>query len=128
VSASTIDTIKRVYKAFETRDFGVIGEVFDPGVEIRQSELLPWGGQFKGHEGAVEFFTGLLGHIDPQLTVERLIDAGDRIVEVGRSVGSTVAGGVHFDVPELHLWQVRAGKVTSMEIYIDVPAMLKALG
>ncbi|MFG1874821.1 nuclear transport factor 2 family protein [Sphaerisporangium sp. NPDC049003] len=126
MSDSNVDIIKRVYDAFQTRDFGVIGEVFDPQVEIHQSERLPWGGHFKGHEGAVAFFTGLLGHIDPRLTVEQIIDAGDHVVEIGRTIGHTTAGAP-FDLPETHVWELSGGKIVRMEIYIDTPAMLAIL-
>ncbi|WP_405140902.1 nuclear transport factor 2 family protein [Sphaerisporangium sp. NBC_01403] len=126
MSNSNVDIIKRVYDAFQTRDFGVIGELFDPQVEIHQSELLPWGGHFKGHEGAVAFFTELLRNIDPQLTVERLIDAGDHVVEIGRTAGLTAAA-VPFDLPEIHVWEFSGGKIVRMEIYIDTPAMLAHL-
>ncbi|GII52569.1 ketosteroid isomerase [Planotetraspora thailandica] len=127
MAESNVEIIRRVYDAFVTRDFAVIAELFDPEIEIFQSDALPWGGNFKGHEGAVTFFTTLLQHIDSQVTAERLIDAGDHVVEVGRTAGRTVGTQTPFDVPEFHVWQLRGGKVIRLESYIDNPAMLAAL-
>jgi ketosteroid isomerase-like protein len=127
VSSSDLDVIKRVYAAFETYDFGVIEEVFDPEVEIWQSELLPWGGRFTGHQGAVAFFSGLLSHVKTAVTVDQLIDAGDHVIEVGRTAGTAIATGASFDVPEIHVWRLREGKVISMHAYIETPAVLVAL-
>lgn len=127
MASDNLQIIKQIYTAFETKDFGIIEAVFAADVEIVQSELVPWGGRFSGHQGAVAFFTGLLAHIDPHLTVEQTVDAGDHVVEVGRTSGRTVAAGTPFDVAEIHVWRLHEGKVVSMQVYLDVPAMLAAL-
>ena len=69
-------------------------ERLHPDVEIRQTELVPWGGHYRGHEGAREFFGRVLGAIDSTVTVERFIDAGDHVAAVGRTRGRTRAGDV----------------------------------
>ncbi|MFC9897263.1 nuclear transport factor 2 family protein [Nocardia sp. NPDC127579] len=124
---SDLDTIAQVYQAFTTRDFGVIPRLFDPDIVIAQADELPWGGHFRGHAGAVEFFTTLLAHLDSTVDSQQMFAAGDRVVQVGRTTGTTVPGGIAFDVPEVHVWQLRAGRITSYEAYIDTPAMLAAL-
>jgi ketosteroid isomerase-like protein len=48
-------------------------------------------------------------------------------VQTGRTRGTVVANGAAFDVPEVHVWERRAGKVVRFEAYIDTPAMLEAL-
>jgi ketosteroid isomerase-like protein len=37
------------------------------------------------------------------------------------------ATGVEFDVPEVHIWTIRDGKVAAANFYIDTPLMLEAL-
>ncbi|MFG1791350.1 nuclear transport factor 2 family protein [Nocardia sp. NPDC049149] len=112
--------------AFEARDFTVINRVFDPDIEIRQTAQLPWGGHHRGHPGAVEFFSTLLAHIDSKVVPERMFVAGDAIVQVGRTVGTTKQGTA-FDVEAVHIWQLRSGRVVGFQAYIDTPAMLAAL-
>lgn len=38
------------------------------------------------------------------------------------------ANGASFDIPEVHVWELRDGKVVRYHVYIDTPAMLEALG
>jgi ketosteroid isomerase-like protein len=70
----------------------------------------------------------VLGAIDSAVNVERLIDAGDHVVAVGRSRGRTRAGGVAFDLAVVHVWTVEDTRIARLEVYIDTPPMLQALG
>ncbi|WP_378740693.1 nuclear transport factor 2 family protein [Nocardia brasiliensis] len=124
---SSLDIVARVYQAFDTRDFGVIPRLFDPDIAINQTAELPWGGHYRGHAGAAKFFTTLLAHIDSTVTAEQLFAAGDDVVQIGRTVGTTIPGGIEFDIPEVHLWHLRDGRIIGYDAYIDTPAMLTAL-
>ncbi len=57
-----------------------------------------------------------------------MFQAGNRVVQYGRTVGTVRATGVSFDLPECHVWTVDDGRVTKAEFFIDTPAMLDALG
>ena len=92
-----------MYDAFARRDGPAIFARLHPDVEFRQTELLPWGGHYRGHEAAREFFTRLREAIDSAVTVERLIDAGDHVVAIGRTRGRALASGTAFDVPIAHV-------------------------
>ncbi|MFJ4658934.1 nuclear transport factor 2 family protein [Nocardia sp. NPDC088792] len=127
MSHTNLDIIAQVYHAFDTRDFGVIPRLFDPGIEIHQTAELPWGGIYRGHEGAIEFFTTLLAAIDSKVSSEYLFAAGEDVVQIGRTAGTTRSGGVPFDVPEVHVWHLRAGRVVGYDAYIDTPVLLAAL-
>jgi ketosteroid isomerase-like protein len=122
-----IATVQRVYEAFKTRDTNAIQEVFAPDIKIAQSAELPWGGEYEGHDGAFTFFLTLLEHIDSQVTTESLFAAGDHVVQTGRTRGKVLANGATFDISEVHLWELREGKIVRYQVYIDTPAMLEAL-
>ncbi|MFI6869549.1 nuclear transport factor 2 family protein [Nocardia sp. NPDC050406] len=127
MSDSDLDLIAQVYRAFDTRDLTLVERLFAPDIQIRQTTELPWGGHYRGRPGAVEFLTKLLAHVDSKVLHERTFQAGDRVVQIGRSVGNTLAGNA-FDVPEVHVWQVRDGLVVGFEAYVDTPALRAALG
>ncbi|MGW6118486.1 nuclear transport factor 2 family protein [Nocardia sp. NPDC055165] len=127
MSHPTLDIIAEVYRAFDSRDFGMIERLFDPDIDIDQAADLPWGGRHHGHAGAVGFFTTLLAHIDSKVISEHMFAAGEDVVQVGRTVGTTVPGGVEFDLPEVHIWHLRQGRIVGFDAYIDTPAMLAAL-
>ncbi|WP_433603082.1 nuclear transport factor 2 family protein [Nocardia sp. CA-135953] len=127
-SHPNLDLIARAYQAFDDRDYSVIPRVFDPEIEINQAAELPWGGHHHGHRGAVEFFTTLLAHIDSKVTCEHLFAVGDAVVQSGRTSGTTRTAGTAFDVPEVHVWSLREGRVVGFDAYIDTPAMPATLG
>jgi uncharacterized protein len=123
-----IATIQRVYDAMKSRDANALEEHFAEDITIRQSPELPWGGDYEGRDGAFTFFLTLVEHIESQVTTESLFAAGDQVVQTGRTRGRVVANGASFDVPEVHVWELREGKVVRFNAYIDTPAMLAALG
>lgn len=127
MSESNVDTVRRMYDAFGARDADVMQELFAADVEVSQASELPWGGEYRGHDGAFTFLLKLTEHIDSQVAIESLFAAGDRVVQTGRTRGTVRANGAPFDVAEVHLWQLRDGQVVRFEAYIDTPAMLEAL-
>jgi uncharacterized protein len=128
VSAAGVRIVREMYDAFARRDAAAVLERLHADVEIRQTELVPWGGHYQGHAGAREFFGRVLGAIDSTVTVERLIDAGDHVAAVGRTRGRTRGAGAAFDVAVVHVWTVRDTLIAGLEVYIDTPAMREALG
>jgi ketosteroid isomerase-like protein len=127
-AGNNLAVIRRIYEAFATRDTSVIQELLASDVKISQSAELPWGGEYEGHDGAFTFFLKLLESIESQVTTESLYAAGDHVVQTGRTRGKVLANGATFDVPEVHIWELRDGKVVRYQVYIDTPAMLDALG
>ncbi len=123
----SVSVVKAVYDAYARRDIGAIFDLFHPEVEIRQTELLPWGGRYHGHEGLRAFLGRLTQAIDSRVEHDELIDAGDRVVSVGRTRGQVRANGAPFDVAAVHVFTIADGKVRRYEAYIDTPAMLRAL-
>jgi SnoaL-like domain len=73
------------------------------------------------------FFLTLVEHIESEVTTESLFAAGDHVVQTGRTRGTVRANGASFDIPEVHVWELRDGKIVQYQSYIDTPAMLEAL-
>lgn len=122
-----VELVRRLYVALEAVDLETILEIFDPEVEVHQTEELPWGGDFQGHDGLGRFFGLLRENITSTVTVQAVYAAGDEIVQMGRTAGTVNATGAPFDVQEMHLLTIRDGKVVRFEAHIDTPAMLDAL-
>ena len=121
------DVVARIYDAMAARDLDTLLTLLDPSVTVWQTELLPWGGSYEGIEGFGEFALKLIGTITSAVEIERLYEAGDHVVQSGRTRGTVNTTGAAFDVAETHVWEVRDGKAVSMRAYIDTPAMLAAL-
>ena len=122
-----IATVQRVYAAMSTGDANALQDAFAPDVKISQGTEVPWGGEYEGLDAAFTFFLTLVEHIESQVTTESMFAAGDHVVQAGRTRGRVLANGATFDVPEVHIWQLRDGKVVRFQVYIDTPAMLRAL-
>ncbi len=121
------DVVARIYDAMHARDLDTLLTLIDPSVTVWQTELLPWGGSYEGVDGFGEFAMKLIGSITSEVEIGELYEAGDHVVQNGRTRGTVNATGAAFDVAETHVWEVRGGKACSMRSYIDTPAMLEAL-
>jgi len=128
MAQSNVEAIQALYRAFLKRELMTILSLVDSGIEIRQSEAVPWGGTYKGLGGLKEFFGKLLENVDSKVEFTEWIESGDSVVAIGRSRGTVLANGNTFDIAIVHVWHLRNGKAILFEPYIDTAAMLKALG
>ncbi len=126
-SDDPVQVIQGLYAAFARRDIDAVFARFHDEITVRQSDELPWGGTYKGKDEAMRFFGTLTSHIDTQVDIDRLIKAGDAVVEVGRTRGRSIATGRDFTIDEVHVWRIRDGKVLSMDAFVDNAEMLAAL-
>ncbi|MHB0951547.1 MAG: nuclear transport factor 2 family protein [Allorhizobium sp.] len=121
-----LDVVRAVYRAYAGRDLAAIQALYHPDCEIYQSDLLPWGGEYRGYSGLQQFFTRLTSTIDTEIVDEQLFETGDRVVSIGRTRGKAWATGRQFELPAVHIYTVREGKIVRYEAYVDTPAMLSA--
>jgi ketosteroid isomerase-like protein len=123
---ANVQIIQELYAAFGRRDFAKIFRVLSPEVEIIQSTELPWGGHFRGHDGARQFFAGLGKNLQSTLAIERYISSGDTVTAIGWTQGTVNATGANFCVAVAHVWKIKDGSVTQAQFLIDHPAMQEA--
>lgn len=126
-STSPIDIVQTIYEGFERNDLDAVLALCAPDVVVIQDPALPWGGTFHGPAGVIDFVTKLTATIDSTVEAEQLFQAGDRVVEYGRTRGTARTNGATFDTSECHLWTIRNGFVQQAEFLIDTPAMLAVL-
>jgi ketosteroid isomerase-like protein len=126
-TTSPLETVNTIYAAFTTNDLDALLSLCAPDTVITQDPALPWGGAFRGPEGATEFVMKLVGTIDSVVTPEVMFVAGHDVVQIGRTAGTVRSNGAAFDISECHVWTVRDGLVTRARFYIDSTAMLEAL-
>ena len=124
---ANVAVVRGAYDAFERGDLPAVFAALHPAIELAQSTEVPWGGVYRGHDGARAFFQALTARIRSRVAVERFVDEGDDVVAIGRTQGTVIATGQPFDVPIAHVWTIRAGLAVSVRFYIDDPAMREAL-
>lgn len=124
---SGLEVVEELYAAFAARDVERALACMADDIVITQDDALPWGGRYEGHDGALTFFGTLVSTIDSAVNHLAMYEAGDTMVQYGRTAGTVKANGASFDVPECHVWRVRDGKLVAGEMLIDSTAMLDAL-
>ena len=122
-----VEKVMEVYQSYAKKRIGAVLLLMSPEVEVVQSTELPWGGHYKGHEGLQQFLGKLNEHVDARVQIDRVIDAGDRVVAIGQTIGTTRTTKVQFEVPVVHVWTFVEGQITRFEAYIDNATMLAAL-
>lgn len=85
------------------------------------------GGTWHRHAGVPPLVGKLRARVTSAAAVERLVDAGDHVIAIGRTKGIVNATGRPFDLPIAPFWERQAGQVTRVRFGIDSPAMLPAL-
>jgi ketosteroid isomerase-like protein len=122
-----VQLVARLYDAFRSRDVPGVLALLAEDISIEQSTEVPWGGSYRGHDGAMQFFATLGGAITSAVTIDHYVDAGDQVVAVGWTRGTVNANGAAFDVPIAHVWQLRGGRAVAVRFCIDNPTMRTAL-
>ncbi len=122
-----VDVVLEIYDAIAATDLEAILRLTSPSIVVEQDPALPWGGRHVGHEGLGDFFVALVSRISSQVTHESIFQAGDEVVQYGRTAGTVLATGATFDIPQCHLWRVVRGRAVEARYFIDSSAMLDAL-
>jgi ketosteroid isomerase-like protein len=125
--ADNVALIRHGYEMFAARDIPGVLELFDRAITWYSPDTVRYGGRYEGPQEVGSFFA-TLGENYSELRVEpdTFIDGGATVVACGRHRGTSRAG-VDFEVPFVHVWTFRDGKVTSFTEYFDTARMNAAL-
>jgi uncharacterized protein len=123
----TVEFFQMLYDAYARRDAATVMAHLSPEIDIYQTELLPWGGRYRGIDEAQRFFKKLGEQIESQVEVSEIIPAGSRVVVLGNTRGKVRATGAPFDVRVAHIYTLTNGKISGVEFFIDTPTMKDAL-
>jgi ketosteroid isomerase-like protein len=124
---SNIEIVQGVYDAYGSKDVDALMAPLHDDFQISASDPLPWGGRFKGRDGMMEFIGKISSFIDSRVDVDEMVEAGDHVIAIGRSAGTIKATGKEYAVRLVDVCEIRDGKVLSIDIYLDTPAILAAL-
>jgi uncharacterized protein len=125
-----INLIKNLYEAFGKGDIDtIIGSLADPLVwRFDAPSAIPYAGEYKTPQEVKEGFFGSLASTqkDYALKTNEFIAQGDKVIMLG-SYGATVnATGKRFDLPLVHVWTIRNGKVERFLNFTDTANVAEA--
>lgn len=128
MSSANLLAVEAAYRAFVSNDFEAFLGLLAEDFTSRQSEGVPWRGLYHGRAGVADLFQRVGKRAQATFTPEEFVDGGDRIVVVG-TARITPHGADRCDIRELHIWGVREGVLTSIDVFLNAPiSLLQALG
>jgi uncharacterized protein len=130
VSEADLQTIRRVYELWNGPD-GMVAAMalFDPGVEYVNPESAVEPGVRRGYDGML----GVLQAVEGSFTdyvheLERLVDAGDKVLAYVTFRARGRDSGAMVEKPEQHVWTLRDGKVVRFAWFHDEGEARKLAG
>jgi len=123
MSEENMEAVRRLFRAVEGRDLAGVLAAYDPEVVIREAESLPYGGVYRGLEGAerhargyAQAWGGLQTPAEYKLGAV-FLDAGDHVVALWRQRGVAAGGSRKFDMPAVSVYRLRGGKVVESQMF-----------
>jgi uncharacterized protein len=123
--------VQRGYHAFASGDTTAALELLDPNVEVAVFTNRPDMNRqtYHGHAGFFENLGEMTDVFDDfRFEVREIAEQGDRLLATVRVTGRGRSSGVEIDSRLFHLWTLREGKATRLEIHNERELAEAALG
>jgi hypothetical protein len=123
------ELVRGVYDAFARGDVPSVLGAMAADMEWHEAEGMPYGGVYHGGEAVVQNVFGPITQdvADFAVTAEEFIASGDAVAAVVRYTGTGKATGKRLDLPVVHVWKVRNGKVEQFRQFIDTAKFLEVV-
>ena len=123
------ELIRSVYQAFARGDVPAVLGAMAADMEWHEAEGMPYGGVYHGGEAVAQNVFGPITQdvVDFAVTAEEFIASGDSVAAVVRYTGTGKATGKKLDLPVVHVWKVRDGKVEQFRQFIDTAKFLEVV-
>ncbi len=145
MSAEAVRIVEQIQEAIVGDDIVAVLEDDEEGQRVRQMlaqlaepdfevvmvgpDYLPQAAERAGPDGFQEAWLDWTSPFESfRIDLERVIDAGDRVVSLVRQTGRTKTGGVEIEASAGAVWTIRDGKLTRVEFHLDREAALRAAG
>jgi ketosteroid isomerase-like protein len=121
--------VRDVYEAFARGDVPAVLGAMAADMEWHEAEGMPYGGVYHGGEAVAQNVFGPITQdvVDFAVTAEEFIASGDAVAAVVRYTGTGKATGKKLDLPVVHVWKVRNGKVEQFRQFIDTAKFLEVV-
>jgi uncharacterized protein len=115
------ELVRAVYEAFGRGDVPAVLGAMAADIEWHEADGMPYGGVYHGGEAVAQNVFGPITQdvVDFAVTAEEFIASGDAVAAVVRYTGTGRATGKELNLPVVHLWKVRNGKVEQFRQFID---------
>jgi hypothetical protein len=121
MSDQSVELVKGVYGAFARGDVPAVLGAFADDIEWCEAEGMPYGGLHRGGDAvAQKVFGPITEDIEGfALVTDEFIASGATVSAVVRYTGTGKATGKALDLPAVHVWDIRDGKLARFRQFID---------
>jgi|SRR5579871_1352110 len=129
MSDQSEELVRDTYQAFGRGDVPAVLGAMAADIEWHEAEGMPYGGVYRGGEAVVQnVFRPIMEDVlDFAVTAEEFIASGDAVAAVVRYTGTGTATGKKLDLPVVHVWKVRNGKIQQFRQFIDTAKFLEVV-
>ncbi len=137
MSEQNVEFVKSIYGAFAQGDVPAVLGAFAEDIEWSEAEGMPYGGVYRGGDAVAQNVFGPITE-DVEgfaLVAEEFMESGGTVAAVVRYTGTGKATGKPLDLPAVHVWDIRDGKLARFRQFIDtvkyaevVPAAVATAG
>jgi ketosteroid isomerase-like protein len=128
MAAEDIQAVQRIYTALTRWNVDEMVADVAHDIEMTLPDPLPWGGTHHGPEGVRSFARIFQDHVEgPWAEPDDFLEAGDRIVVLGRLRGQARESGEDFEVGFASVWTLTDGVASRAQIYYDSGPVLAAM-
>jgi len=121
MSEQSVEFVESIYGAFDRGDVPAVLGAFADDIEWSEAEGMPYGGLYHGPDAVAQnVFGPITEDVDGfALVRESFIASGQAVAAVVRYTGTGKATGKALDVPAVHVWEIRDGKLARFQQFID---------
>jgi ketosteroid isomerase-like protein len=119
-----VEVVRRLFAAVEERDLEAALACYSDDVEIHEADVLPYGGIWRGREGAAAHAVGFMrawaalqGPRERQLDAQFWGDGAGTVCGLFRHRAVDPVGGARIDAPEVGIYQVRDERVVRSQMF-----------
>jgi ketosteroid isomerase-like protein len=128
MSQENVEIVRQHFEAFLSGDNETALAAYDPEV-VFDASVRPEGHVYHGREGVAEamrIWTGAWE--DWKVDVKEIIDAGDRVLLIGRESGRGKGSGIEIDQWVFVVFTLRNGRIVHWKGFVDRDQGLEAAG
>jgi uncharacterized protein len=121
MSEQNVEFVKGIYGAFARGDVPAVLGAFTDDIEWFEAEGMPYGGLHRGGEAVAQNVFGPIAE-DVEgfaITPEEFMGSSGTVAAVVRYTGTGKATGKALDLPVVHVWDIRDGKLARFRQFID---------
>jgi uncharacterized protein len=132
MSQENVDLVRAIYNAFAVGDVPGVLAGMSPDIVWNEAENSLYADR-NPYVGPESIRTGIFARLDAEwdgfaVEPEEYLDAGDKVVVLGRYRAGFKATGKAMDAQFAHVWSVRDGEAARMRQYIDTLQAARVTG